>query len=109
MLGDEISVENEIYNTGVIVAIAKWDKRNSTVFARALDNDHNGEGTMFFLHSVDCPADCPDRDKSFIWSNEDVSKENLSIGSMVRFKRNDDQSKLIHCSTVDIKPQVSFM
>ncbi|KAJ7393288.1 hypothetical protein OS493_006257 [Desmophyllum pertusum] len=102
MLGEEISVEDEleISNTGVVVAIAKRDKSNSTVFARALDNDHNGEGTIFFLCKL---TDSPDRDKSFIWSNEDVSKENLSIGSIVRFKRSGDES--IHFSTVDIKPQ----
>lgn len=73
------------------MAISKHDESSSTIYAREVDTDFNGNGYPFQLQS---------NRNGFIWENNHIAAENLFCGCLVTYKDG------AYCSKIDVKPQV---
>lgn len=98
----ESSDEDEKSHLCVIVAVAKAHSGDSSVvYGRRLDeDDFSGEGHPFQLEKGDLLY------SSGIWKNKELTKENIRLGSVVKFREHGDA--FVYERNTKIQRQVSI-
>ena len=93
--------EGKDCSTGVIMAITKHNESASEIYARKVDPlSCDGVGPIFQLQHR----------KGLLWDNDDVTSENLSVGSLMAYKsyelKDDGDHTNVYLRTTDRKPLV---
>ena len=92
----ENDLEVNIFNTGVVVGIAKHEESSSTICARGVDEEVDAFGPIFQLVQ---------NLNNQLWDNDEVERQKLTLGSLVTY-RSDSENRHVYVKKLDVKTQV---